>query len=298
MHFEADRDRVLDIALVSKDLLQASLDSAKHGKVSSRRGHIVSVRDLLYGSSDTTRTICIHNRSTSIAVEYLWHSKCDVYIRDIQCGLYMSDKSIILKLDTLKMSLYVITPTQVAEGLDASCKETIVREIVEDAEGVSIVLDGLPNDIMVRCIRSTSLCISEGDWEVIGSTGEIYTVIRGDRYVNAYSYCDVILSTNLAVMVNNIGKAKVAELYSRYLDEAEVDLYLSKMLTYPHIIEDYSTICGDSIIKRITIKDQVTTLIDACLRGVTDELQNREAKLMTGIGMLDDETEEEEQSDE
>lgn len=227
----------------------------------------------------------------------MWYSLCKVYVRDILLKLVPLAKGYELHLDNTKLDLYSLSVEVVSDYLRDTHKSELVLGHTQDASGSKIHLLYLPGNIMLLQVRSPSLDATPSMWKVIGVTGQILTLIESEVYSDAYPHCDICLSTDVSIVVDHIGKAKAAVLYRRYVRDSNIDLYLSKMLTKAGGIEDYKSMCESDVIKRISVRDQVTTLIEASLSGAYDDLSSVESRLMVGLGIDNEGSEDQEEED-
>ena len=295
--FRRTRDIPLTIALSSKDSLQSSISAGKHGSEGSGAGGTVDLRSVLYGSINGVRTMCIHLNANMYSVSYLWYSMVTVYVRDVYQSYAYSSGEGQLTLSNEKLDLYVIDAQAIAASLDECMDRQMVQGVRVLGGSTVLTLVEPPHDIMVRCVRKSSANISEGDWEMRGTVGEIRTYFSGDKYLLLSPYCDVALCTDMSVVVRHLGKAKAAVLYRRYLREDNVDLYLSKMLTQGKGIYDYGTPHGSDTVKRMMVRSQVGTMVDAALEGSVDDLTSMESRLALGLSMRTTEDEDREDLD-
>lgn len=286
--FIRTRDESLSIALSSKESLQSSISAAKHGDDESNSKLVLDLRSMLYGSTSPTKTICIHHCANMYSVSYLWYSMCNVHIRDICYTLIYGSSTSALILDNNKLSLYVIKPKDVVEGLNAKEKKAIASYGGMKGGRHVLVLDNPPHNIMSRHARVSYVGISEGDWEVRGTMGEIRTYFKGERYSALSAYCDVVLSTDVSVTVSYLGKVKASILYRKYVKDQHLDVYLSKVLTCRQGIEDYGNASRRDVVKRATMRDQIGTMVEASLLDLSDNLSCIESRLMLGLGVDSD----------
>lgn len=284
--FESARDEALSIALSSKDTLQESLSVAKHGSTTKGRAPTLTIRSLLYGSVEPVKTICIHKCSNEYSVSYLWYSLSRVYFRDVYLSVQALDDCVRLYMDRDKLDLYVISLEDIVSGLQEGCKYPLMIDIVGDPDDLCIEVNRIPGDIMLKCVRASPIDCIKDDWEVTGSVGEIQTVFKGDKYSSVYPYCDVTLSTNVNITIRHLGKTKAAVLYRMYASGEHIDLYLSRMVTSSDDeVVDYGNMAKDDIIKRMTIRDQISNIVESSLRGDVDLLSSRESRLMAGLDL-------------
>jgi hypothetical protein len=281
--FEAEWDKGLSIALLSKDTLQNSLNASKHDASAVSDSNSLTVRKILYGSTSPTRTICIHLNNTVHSVLYLWYSMSKVYIRDICSSIESLEGSYMLHFSQVKLDLYVLNIAEVCNGLNVSYKVHMVFKV---ANSSCIEVRIVPQDIMLRCVRESPISSHSDEWEVFGKFGEIYSVFNGDKYKHLYPYCDTTLSTDLNITVRYIGKAKAAILYKQHIKGDNVDIYLSKMLsTRAGEVSDYNSMSRSDPIKRMTIRDQMSGLVQSALNQDRDSMILKESRLMVGLNI-------------
>lgn len=280
IEFDSMRDAAFDVALSTRDRLQDALNSAKHGMKSPiAEGPILTVRKLLYSNISDISTIAIDHNSSRYLVLYKWHSLATVRIRDILASMEKVG-DIVLRLDKLKLNLYILTTSEVAT-MFSSYKDTIVATY-NDQEAY-IILSKCPADIITRVARKTQLGCSVAELEVAGDVGTICTTFRGNKFAEVMMYADVTLSTNVEVTVAYMGRIRAATLYNKYISCHNKELQLANIFcTNIRECNTYSSICRSSPVKRMSVRNQTKTLIAASLDGDEDKLQSRESRLMVG----------------
>jgi hypothetical protein len=286
MNFELELNNVLTIALSSKDGLQESLSASKHGRDNVARKPTLTTRNVLYGGSDPVKTLSIHKNANLASVAYLWYSLSKVYFRDIYSSIEIDNNSVLLHLKRSMLHLYVMTLSDVALRLDSLCKNPIVLEVLDHEEYPVVRVATIPHDLMLTTIRVSAIDSSSDEWEIIDNMGEIHTVFEGDKYTAIYPYCDVALSTNIDIVVRCLGRVKTMAIYREHIAGDHVDMYLGKMLTSPHSrVGDYSNMCKGDTVKRITIRDQGSSVLEASTNGTSDTLVTPESRLMVGLNV-------------
>jgi hypothetical protein len=281
---QSPRDKSLDMALTTGIGLQNALSSMKHGMSrESETGVPITIRSLLSGGGKGTRTMTIHHGSNKYMVSYIWYSLSTVRLNRIMSAMDSTGGFRVL-LDKTRMCLYVITVDDVAKGISNNNKDIIVTDYGNiDANLDYIILLHPPSDIANRLVRITDLDCTSDSWTVIEKNDTVFTVFRGDKFANVMQRADVTLSTDVNITVSYIGKVNAAILYTRYLREQGADLYVASMLCLKSSgINTYDTISSSSPLKRISVRKQIDTLVEASIDDMTDDLTSIESKLLAG----------------
>jgi hypothetical protein len=280
----APRDPALEVALASKESLQKSLSAAKHGGELLTRRAPLSVRDILNGGSGRVRTICVHNTTNSLAVECLWHSLCKVSPRDLDCRIEKSESCYILRLKATRLYLYSISMKDLAASVREICSDVLdVDDQSSTCGDIVIRVRNIPPNWMICELRSSVIECKAGDWTVMGATGTIYTIFKGEKFKVLMPYCSEILSTNSRVMVEYLGKIKTCIMYRKYAEGLDVDLYISRLLcTLPNEVYDYKSMATKDPVKRLTIRDQMGSIANMIDSKAVDLLSCNESKLFSG----------------
>lgn len=180
LSFDSERDPAMDLALSARNRLQSALDSTKHGISSSLADDPITIRELLYGGIEDTRTIAIDYNTSRYMVLYKWHSLVTIKLKDVLESMSRSG-AIVVKLSKQKLDLYVTNTGEVAQGLAAYVKEIIVASYDDAANGGDncIVLSKCPSDVLNKVVRRTTLDCTADDLSVTGKLGTIHTTFRG-----------------------------------------------------------------------------------------------------------------------
>jgi hypothetical protein len=210
MQSQSARDEPLDIALSVGQRLQNALDSAKHGITNVVDGrHCLTIKDILYGDIADTKTITVHNNTSRLVVLFKWYSMCNVRLRDIYLSLTNKQLTEVC-IDKTKMDLYVLDEASVIEGILVNNKDISVKHCNDSGgDGLTLCISNPPPDILNRIVRRTSLNCNKDEWNVIGTSGTIYTVFSGDRFENVMMYANDTISTDVGVTVSYMGKVCV-----------------------------------------------------------------------------------------
>jgi hypothetical protein len=287
INFDSGRDRALDVALSTREKLQSALNSAKHGvSTAFGRGPPLTIRDLLYGNMSDMKTVTVHDDTTKYIVLFKWYSMSTVYLKDITTDVSIAG-NIIVHLDSMKMNLYVIDIEDVATGICMHNKDIVdVYPSGTDENNFSLMFMHSPPDILNRVIRRTSLDCHNGDWEIYGETGTIFTVFRGNKFTNVMTHADATLSSSPDVTASYMGKVNSVILYRKYINDINSDIYLANIFCSKDVgCNTYSNMNISSPIKRLSIRDQVSTLVSSTINNITDDLTSPESRLMIGLNI-------------
>lgn len=281
----SERSRALDIALSSRDRLQNALSSAKHGNLSAfGKGMPLTIRHLLHSNVSRVRTVAVDLDSSRYMILYKWYSLCTLCLRDVYSTMYISSNNVVVSLDENKMALYVISAEEVLDGLSTNMGNKCEVCMSSSTE---LVMDNAPSDVLTRCIRKTALDCTEHDWEVYGESGTIITVFSGNKFSNVMSYCDNTLSSNPEITSAYIGRVCANLLYDKYVSGDHVEIYLSNIMCSKETgCEVYCNAFNDDIIKRLSIRDQINTIVTSTLNHSDHEIVSTESKLMTGMSLV------------
>lgn len=284
INFESARDGALDIALSTRDRLQDALNSGKHGISNSLpSGPPLTIRELLYSNISDTRTIAIDHNTSRYMVLYKWHALATVRLENVLVNMEKLG-DVVIRLSREKLDLYVLTVAEIVNGLANYSKEVIVSAYEDNKQHCHITLSKCPPDVLNRVIRRTVLDCSVSEWIVTGETGTIFTTFRGDKFKQVMEYADVTLSTNTNITVAHMGRVNAAILYNRYTNCHNKELQLANIFcANVRECNTYSSISRRSPVKRMSIRNQVSTLIAAALDGEADSLHTHESKLMVGV---------------
>lgn len=276
----SERDESLSVALSVKERLQSALSSSKHGVSGEHgKGAALDVRTLLRGNSMNVSTVAIDYGTSKQLVLFKWYSMCTVLLREIVQSMERRGDTYMIHLDPDKMALYSTDPGSAVQGLLQSLRGKY--HIV--ADGTSLVAQSLPPDILTRQIRCTRLNCRESDWDVTDEGGVVYTVFKGEHFDEVVGSASEVLSTNVDVTVSRLGRVRSMLLYRRHLRGESVDQYLANIFcSFSDRCNVYSNIARGDPVKRVSIKDQVGTLVSSSLARRVDTLSSAEAKFMVG----------------
>jgi hypothetical protein len=285
--FNVKRDPSLDIALSNTEALQRALSSIKHGYKTGKYKSPINIRDVMYGSFSTVKTVAIHMNSTRDYTEYVWYSKCNVYMRDVCTKIVRNDNGVHMYISILKLDLYSIDIEQMKTCIDTMIKD---RSVLLDTERIDNLLiyrvEDYPCNVLQLPVRITSLNCSPSDWKVTVTGDTTYTIFKGDKFINVLDHCDVVLSTDANITVKHAGRIYANEMYSTYLSGDNVNLLLATvMFGGGDFVRDYSSIFRDNPLKGLAIREQVSNLVNMAIDRREDDLQSRETRLMLGVSI-------------
>ena len=284
LNFLSHRNRSLDVALLSGNKLQSAISSVKHGvSATFAKGTSLTVSHLLYSKPSRTRTLAIDLDSSKYMVLYKWYSLCTVHVRDVMLDLLVSGSNVVICLNKMAMSLYCITLEEVMHGLSMYIK---TRCNIWSTSPLEIHVDNAPSDIVLKPIRITALDCYESDFDVHAEEGTVVTVFGGDRFSNVMSYCDITLSSNPEITSSYLGRAQSLLLYTKYVTGENSHVYLSSIMCSEDTgCNTYDNMCSDDPLKRLSIKDQMGTIVDSTLGNIFQEIRSTESKLISGVNL-------------
>lgn len=282
VNFDRHRDAALEVALSSRHSVQQALSSMKHG-IANRVQRVcpLSMKDILYGSYSGTKTLAIDENSSEYLVAYKWHSMASVQVRDLRVHISSLTSGYTIQINKTKLDLYVITPADLCKFIQSIC--TIISS-TETEESVTIHVSDIPIDFMNRYARKSGIDCHCGDWQLSSDNGTVYTLFRGDVYANLLGLSDALMTNNTRLNVEYMGKVNTALMYRKYIVDSNLDLYVGTLL-YSHpdsAAHDYSSTSKSDAIKRLTIRDQLSTVVSLSLNNASDELVSKESRLMAG----------------
>lgn len=281
-NFNTDRNPSLDLALSVKDILQRSLDAAKHG-YSEDKLSIITSRNLTYGSAGKVRTIAIDYNSCDYLAMLKWYSYCNVKLSDLNIKTSRRSNSLVISVDISYMKLYMIGIDEIIEGIGNHLKDKQRQPIYERLGDIySIEIKEIIYDIHTKVIRRTVLDHDIKDISVVSIGNVIYSIISGDAYNNVYQLCDDVLCTNISVMVNYVGKVRATMTCVRHCTDYTIQAILARMLHSNESVEDFSNISNQDHIKKLTVRGQLESLKKAVEMNSIDNLESQEAKLIVG----------------
>lgn len=292
MQIDCDRSRQesLSVALSTKDDLQRAISAGKHGMHNKHsKNSPIRVRDLLHARTKGTKTVAVHHSMAESQAAYIWYAKSTVYIKDIYLELFMNvDETVDISFSNDKMALHVLD------------RETLLRlmmnvgrmlgQYVDARNVIHVLLSDVPNDIMNTVVRTTPFSTCSGDWKMVASGGDVYTIFRGDKYFETLRFADVVFSINVELNISYMGKANSAMIYRKYVADPNIDFYVGKMLCSKPLLkgDDYGSIGSDNPVKMLTINDLINTVSSTSIGNAVDELDSIESALIAGVTLRDE----------
>lgn len=289
--FNIDRSPALDLALNTGAALQKAISSGKHGNVGNVKG-ILSIKEILSATKKNVRTIGIHLNSAEDIVAYNWYRRSTITVADIYHSMNYDSSTghYVINLQVKLMHLYVVTLEEIIDSL-RNCvkgKDVFFKYYYSAKDIVCILLTDLICDICNYVVRKTSLDCTPSDWNIYVRKDIVYTIFKGDKYRNVFDLCDHTLSTNVNITVSFMGKINSAIIYKIYTDDNNVNLYLAKMLYSSKMLADnYSTMCKDSGMKRLTLREQQKHMLELVEKKAVDNLTTKESALIVGLSLED-----------
>jgi hypothetical protein len=182
------------------------------------------------------------------------------------------------------MFLYVLDITDVCAGV----AENVSRKCNVNIHNVlTLMIERADSDLLNTVVRKTHIDCREGDWEVYGSVGTIMTVFRGNRFGNIMGSADVVLSSNPDITVSYMGRVNATLLYDKYIKEERSRIYIGNiMCSNVSGCNTYATMLKDDPLKKISVGNQLDTIVGYATEDYKYEPTSIESRLMMGKDVM------------
>lgn len=281
------RNAVLELSLSTTGSLQAAIDSAKHGP-RDLHGDILSLQYVLYGKGETVYTVVVDYEKDEYKILMRWYSLSTIRLYDLISTIDRDGSIYILKLDKLKLDLYVVDIEQLLISLG-----DILREF--DNETLTLYMERMEPSILYEPIRVGLYTIGKDTMHVrkkiVGKEEVIITTFRGYLVSDILNNVElpnstIVFCTDTEKNVQTIGVDITLYAYSKYLDGNNKELLIGALLfSHPELASyDFSTAIDVHPFRALTIEKQRKTIKDACINRKKDEASaTMESKYILGL---------------